>query len=72
MPHRQKQHMGRSIDDAAPQNQRLVGEKGIPNDPLYAVEQAREVSRLLDHEEGYDRPEPRRVRRQHGDGNGRR
>ena len=62
MSEHHKQHGGRSADDGAiPQDERIAAPAGINIDPVSAAEDAREISRLLDEEEGYDRATPRRM-----------
>ena len=62
MSQRQKQHGGRSADDGAiPQDERLAAPAGINTDPVSAAEDAREISRILDEEEGFDRTTPKRM-----------
>ena len=62
MSQRQKQHGGRSADDGAiPQDERIAAPAGINVDPVSAAEDAREISRLLDEEQGFDRATPRKA-----------
>ena len=39
-------------------------QEGMQPDPVLASEDAREISRILDEEEGYDRKEPPSVQKQ--------
>jgi hypothetical protein len=65
MSHRQKQHHGRSEGD----ERELEGRDVSPGDldlteivsseSVVAAEEAREISRILDENEGYNRPQPR-------------
>lgn len=62
MSEHQKQRGGRSAEDGAiPQDERLAAPAGINADPISAAEDAREISRILDEEEGFDRATPRRM-----------
>ena len=64
MGKRQSQHHGRSAgDDREPVGGEVAADAGAGVDPLEAVEAAREISRVLDREEGYDRPLPKSERK---------
>lgn len=64
MSERQKRHLGRNDARAQFDPDRIDPDKpdaalsGL--DPAEAGEDAREISRMLDEFEGYDRPEPKR------------
>ena len=65
MSGRQKQHHGRSEDDERELEGRDVGggelelTEIVSSESVVAAEEAREITRLLDENEGFDRPEPR-------------
>ncbi len=60
MSKRQSQHHGRSAgDERGLPGRDMAGPTDAGDDALEAVEAAREISRVLDREEGYDRAEPR-------------
>lgn len=65
MSQRNKQHQGRSADPDPFEPDRVSpGDSEAGLDPVSAAEDAREISRILDENEGYERPEPRRQTRQ--------
>jgi hypothetical protein len=56
MSHRQKQHHGRSEGDERDIPGRDVeGETKVRDETIAAAEDAREISRAIDEDEGYDR-----------------
>jgi len=65
MSGRQKQHHGRSEGDEREMEGRDVAEgelelsEIVNSESVTAAEEAREITRLLDENEGFDRPEPR-------------
>ena len=60
MSHRQTQHHGRSEgDDAVPQGTDAEGEVQVRSETVAGIEDAHEVSRLIDENEGYDRSDHR-------------
>ena len=62
MSERQKQHGGRgSAAGQVPLDERMAAPAGVNVDPVTASEDAREITRLLDEEEGFDRTQPKRM-----------
>jgi len=65
MSQRQKQHQGRSEGDDRDLEGRDVGGGEldvtdiVSSESVAAAEDARDISRILDQNEGYDRPQPR-------------
>ncbi|HEU4566119.1 MAG TPA: hypothetical protein VFS05_15770 [Gemmatimonadaceae bacterium] len=70
MPHRQTQHHGRSEGDEREIPGRDVeGSTEVRSETIAKAEEAREISRLVDENEGYDRQDHRDP--QHGASRGR-
>ena len=57
--HKNWQHGRTAQNERIESGRDATEQEGIASDPMIASEEAREISRILDHEEGYDRAEPK-------------